>query len=167
MLVCVNFSLHKECKNSWKLKFRVSKCVKMADFALLDSSILISRKIWVMEKSCNFHTLCSIWSWLEVALMMSTGCTIWKNYKSWKSCRLSKHIFRCSFLLLWFSNGTPCTKFYYIPVRNMYPFFGRNCYQMAWRKVTAEKGNLWILDHRRTLLHKRLLRGFYRLYALT
>ena len=57
----------------------------------------------------------------------------------------------------------PCTKSYYVLVRNMYPFFGRNCYQMAWRKVTAEKGNLWILDHRRTLLHKRLLRGFYTL----
>ena len=29
----------------------------MADFALLDSSTLISRKIWEIEKSWNFHTV--------------------------------------------------------------------------------------------------------------
>ena len=29
----------------------------MADFTLLDSPNLISRKIWVMEKSWNFHTV--------------------------------------------------------------------------------------------------------------
>ena len=29
----------------------------MADFALLESPKLISRKIWVIEKSWNFHTV--------------------------------------------------------------------------------------------------------------
>ena len=31
------------------------KFVKMADFALLESQKLISRKIWVIEKGWNFH----------------------------------------------------------------------------------------------------------------
>ena len=31
--------------------------LKMADFALLESPKLVSRKIWVIEKSCNFHTV--------------------------------------------------------------------------------------------------------------
>ena len=29
----------------------------MSDFAILESPILISRKIWVVEKSWNFHTV--------------------------------------------------------------------------------------------------------------
>ena len=37
-----------------KFIFKTSKCVKMADFALLKSSKLISRKIWVTEKSMKF-----------------------------------------------------------------------------------------------------------------
>ena len=32
----------------------------MADFALLESPKLISRKIWVTEKSWNFHTVVHI-----------------------------------------------------------------------------------------------------------
>jgi len=52
--ILLNF---KKYKNSWKPKFRASTCVKMADFELLESSKLISRKIWVTEKSCNFHTV--------------------------------------------------------------------------------------------------------------
>jgi len=43
-------SAFKKCKNSWKSKFRTFKCVKMAYFALLKSTKLISRKIWVTEK---------------------------------------------------------------------------------------------------------------------
>ena len=31
---------------------------KKADFALLKSPKLISRKMWVIEKSSNFHTVC-------------------------------------------------------------------------------------------------------------
>ena len=31
--------------------------IKPADFALLESQKLISRKIWVIEKSWNFHTV--------------------------------------------------------------------------------------------------------------
>ena len=56
----VNISLQKlkKCKNFIKTKFRASICVKMADFALLESpKKLISRKIWVIEKSWNFHTV--------------------------------------------------------------------------------------------------------------
>ena len=34
-----------------------SACVKMADFALPKSSKMISRKIWVEEKSWNFHNV--------------------------------------------------------------------------------------------------------------
>ena len=42
-----------------KLKFRASKCVKITDFALLESPKLISCKIWVIQKSWNFHTVAS------------------------------------------------------------------------------------------------------------
>ena len=38
-------------------KFKGSKCVKKAVFALLESQKLISRKIRVTVKSCNFHTV--------------------------------------------------------------------------------------------------------------
>ena len=47
-----------------KIKFRASKCVRMADLALLELSKLISRKIWVIEKSWNFNTVkqcCQFW----------------------------------------------------------------------------------------------------------
>ena len=37
--------------------FRASQCVKMADFQTQDWPTLISRKIWVTEKFCNFHTV--------------------------------------------------------------------------------------------------------------
>ena len=36
-------------------KFRASKCVKIVDFELLESSKLISRKIGLLQKSWNFH----------------------------------------------------------------------------------------------------------------
>ena len=45
-----NFSLQKVQKFT-KIKFRVSKCVNMADFALLEFPILILRKIGGIEKS--------------------------------------------------------------------------------------------------------------------
>ena len=41
----VNIRLQKVPKNSYKSKFRASKCVKTADFALLESPKLISHKI--------------------------------------------------------------------------------------------------------------------------
>ena len=43
------FQPSKSAKNSNNSKFTASKCVKMADFALLESPKLISRKIGVME----------------------------------------------------------------------------------------------------------------------
>ena len=54
------FSAFWKYKNSQKLKFRASKCVKKADFALLQCPKLISRKIWMIEKSWNFHTVAYI-----------------------------------------------------------------------------------------------------------
>jgi len=41
-------------------KFRAPECVIVADFALPESPKLISRKIWGIEKSCNFHTVALI-----------------------------------------------------------------------------------------------------------
>ena len=55
--------------NFWRLKFTkwtkftAPKMAKTAFFSLLESTKLISPKIWVMEKSWNFHTVCS---YLEV-----------------------------------------------------------------------------------------------------
>ena len=40
-----------------KLWFRALKCVKMADFAFIESPKLISRKIWVIEELWDFHTV--------------------------------------------------------------------------------------------------------------
>ena len=62
----VNFSLQKVQKKSQKSKFRATKCAKMADFALLESPSLISRKIWVIEKSCFFHTVLQEVSEVEI-----------------------------------------------------------------------------------------------------
>ena len=50
-------SAFKKCKNSYISKFRPSECVKMADFALQESSKLISRKIWMIQKQWNFHSM--------------------------------------------------------------------------------------------------------------
>ena len=52
----VNFSLQK-VQNFKKPKCRAFKCVKIADFETLNLPTLISRKIWVTEKLCNFHTV--------------------------------------------------------------------------------------------------------------
>ena len=38
-------------------KFTALKMAKLAGFAILKSSKLISRKIWVIQKSWNFHTV--------------------------------------------------------------------------------------------------------------
>jgi len=37
----------------------------MADLELLDFQKVISRKIWVIEKSCNFHIVPTHSMWLE------------------------------------------------------------------------------------------------------
>ena len=52
----VNFAFQKGQKFT-KSRFRAPKCVKLADFALLTSPKLISRKIGVIEKLLNFHTV--------------------------------------------------------------------------------------------------------------
>ena len=46
-----------KCKLSYESKFRASKCVNIADFALLETTKLISHKIWATEKSWNFHSV--------------------------------------------------------------------------------------------------------------
>jgi len=49
-----------------KSKFRDSKYAKMVDFGTLDLPNLISRKIWVTEKLCNFHTVSTLNKYLSV-----------------------------------------------------------------------------------------------------
>ena len=65
ILILVKFSL-KKCKYSWKSKFRASKVVKMANFALLEYMKFISRKIWVVEIFWNLHTVrtSSVKTWI-------------------------------------------------------------------------------------------------------
>ena len=43
----------------WRMQklYNCSKCVEIADFALLESPKVISSKIWVTKKSWNFHTI--------------------------------------------------------------------------------------------------------------
>ena len=48
-------SAFKKCKNVSTSNFKAYKCVKLAYIALLVSSNLISHKIWMTEKSWNFH----------------------------------------------------------------------------------------------------------------
>ena len=43
-----------------KIKIQRLPMWKMTDFGTLDSSTLISRKIWVIEKFCNFYTVRSV-----------------------------------------------------------------------------------------------------------
>ena len=60
-LGALNFEFHEFCI-FWRLqstkltKFRAPNMAKMA-LELLNSPKLISRKIWVTEKFCNFHTI--------------------------------------------------------------------------------------------------------------
>ena len=61
-----------KAKIDQKLRFRVSKIAKMANFALLESSKLISRKISVIQNSWNFHTVNSLKSKLKYEPMYKT-----------------------------------------------------------------------------------------------
>ena len=60
LLNLINFNFQK-FTNSFKSMFRTSKCVVIVCFALLESSKLISRKIWVMEKIMKFPH-CGNWT---------------------------------------------------------------------------------------------------------
>ena len=54
----VNFSLQKVQKIiKTTIQIWASQFVEMADFETLDLPVLISRKIWVIEKLLNFHTV--------------------------------------------------------------------------------------------------------------
>ena len=52
-------SAFKKCENSYRLIFLASKCVKMPDFAFLESPKLISRKIWII-KNHEISLLCAV-----------------------------------------------------------------------------------------------------------
>ena len=58
------FSAFKICKNSWKSNFRASECVKIVNFALLESLKLISRKIWMIKKCWFSQTVYFMVQWL-------------------------------------------------------------------------------------------------------
>jgi len=60
------------CYHSEKSKFRASKCVKLPDFALLESPKLISRKIRVIEKIEKFPH-CNVLQLLYVTVYI-TSC---------------------------------------------------------------------------------------------
>ena len=53
----VDFTFQKGAKLIKRSKFGVFKYVKMADFDTLHLPTLISRKILVTEKFCNFHSI--------------------------------------------------------------------------------------------------------------
>ena len=55
----------------------------MADFALLESLKLIFRKIWVLEKFCNFHTVHCVHTCLTM-LEMRLRSTRWPSSTSWR-----------------------------------------------------------------------------------
>ena len=57
ILILDSFTPRKNAKFHQVSKFRVSKNVKMAVFESVDSLKLILRKIWVVEKSWNSHTV--------------------------------------------------------------------------------------------------------------
>ena len=54
ILLIWSISAFNNCKHTKKSKFRASKCVKMADFVLLEPPKLISRKNWSDRKIMKF-----------------------------------------------------------------------------------------------------------------
>ena len=105
----LNFVDFKSAKIHKKSNFRAPQFVEMADFETLDSPILIWCKIWVTEKSCNFHTVCNCFakivvicaiflSWLSVVKYL-----IYSNTRPFDSvicliamCFCKKVLFFCS-----------------------------------------------------------------------
>ena len=65
-------------KNTKLAKFRALKMSKTSFLELIDSPKLISRKIWVMEKLQNFHT---VWA-LHLVLLTCNGYK--KQKKTWE-----------------------------------------------------------------------------------
>ena len=103
-------SAFKKCKNSSKSKFRASKCDKMADIALQESSKLISRKIWLMQKSWNLH---KFWNFTSkqflslkyvVVLTVLIGFGIALNLNIWKKLEGTKSSknWAIQFFFFWF-----------------------------------------------------------------
>ena len=67
----------------WK-KFKAPKIAKMAVFALLKSTKLISRKIWVIQKSWKFYVHCDV-LFAKTKLALDLGIHAQANQeKSWK-----------------------------------------------------------------------------------
>ena len=66
-----------------KIQFRASKWVKIADFVFLEFQKLISRKIWVIEKSSNFHTVVQLSLNSEISFFLELMiCQDWFHVKS-------------------------------------------------------------------------------------
>ena len=104
LVFLVGFSIQKVQKFK-KSKSIASKCVKMVDFALLESLKLISRKIWVIEKSRNFHTVEMVHRFFRKFPRFDQnwpkGCQNWSKIDNFLlfpiSCREKCH-FTCKFL---------------------------------------------------------------------
>ena len=63
ILLILYISVLKKWKSSQQSELRPLKCVKMTNFALQESPNLISRKIWVIDESWNFHTVKSTFTY--------------------------------------------------------------------------------------------------------
>ena len=79
-MICMNFCTFWKVKLTKLTKIRSPKFAKKAVFALQESSKLISRKIWVIEKSWNFHTVIHqqiifFWKKNENNICFSSSCT--------------------------------------------------------------------------------------------
>ena len=71
----------------------------MADFVLLESSNLISSKIWVIVKSWNFHT---VFSQKRAFMMPNVLITLNIMKMWWKEIEMSSTIWKLLKILWWF-----------------------------------------------------------------
>ena len=132
----------------------------MADCALQESSKLISRKIWVMQKSWSFHTvclqICSIWNTSKAVLyhwdnaFLTLCCKSQNVFDSWTTqiygfyCTSSSyqlHCPPCNIMPPGVVNWNPRKE-----SRHSRNFFrGYNCYfanSKFWNQQTINQSNL-------------------------
>ena len=64
---------------SHQIKCSVFRNAKMADFECLDLPTLISRKIWVTEKVCNFQTV-PRWFFSTIPTLMENMINFFRNF---------------------------------------------------------------------------------------
>ena len=76
ILIFMNFFIFWRLKFTKSTKFRAPKMAKTAILELLNFQNLISRKIWLIEKSWNFHTV--VWTnvWLVKTPIFSSCPTL-------------------------------------------------------------------------------------------